>query len=292
MPIQHSLWTVGETPAQVTTSELDNEKLLEDMIVAEPRILSDEWMLIGRQEVTDFGGRVDLLAIAPDASLVLIELKKDRTTRDVISQTLEYASWLVELESKDIAAIYKRFKTDGTLNEDFFERFGQHLEEDTINESHQIVVVASMLDARTERVVRYLEGWSIPINILSFEVFQSEGTKFLSRTWLFDPLEVQVNASTMSGSEREPWNGEFYACFLDDEQRRWNEAIEHGFISASGGTWHTNTLNLLSIDARVWVKDPNHGFIGVGRVIGPRQSALEFEIGGRPALEVLKASYH
>ena len=78
MPIQHSLWTVGKVPLQVKVSTLADEKLLEDMIVAEPRILSDEWMLIGRQENTKSGGRVDFLAIAPDASLILIELKRDK----------------------------------------------------------------------------------------------------------------------------------------------------------------------------------------------------------------------
>lgn len=34
-------------------------------------------MLIGRQERTNDGGILDLLAIAPDGSLVLIELKAD-----------------------------------------------------------------------------------------------------------------------------------------------------------------------------------------------------------------------
>ena len=40
------------------------------MITARPEILSAEWMLIGRQEKTSFGGIIDLLAIAPDGSLV------------------------------------------------------------------------------------------------------------------------------------------------------------------------------------------------------------------------------
>jgi hypothetical protein len=46
------------------------------MIVRDPRILSNEWMLIGRQGSTPVSGRIDLLAIAPDRSLGLIELKR------------------------------------------------------------------------------------------------------------------------------------------------------------------------------------------------------------------------
>ena len=41
---------------------LATEQHLEEMIVADPAILSSEWMLIGRQEITSFSGRIDPLA--------------------------------------------------------------------------------------------------------------------------------------------------------------------------------------------------------------------------------------
>jgi RecB family endonuclease NucS len=106
MPIRHAIWKIAEQPVPLVESALVTERLLEDMILAEPKILSDEWMLIGRQESTGFGGRIDLLAIAPDGGLVLIELKRERTPREVVAQALDYASWVENLESDDIAAIY------------------------------------------------------------------------------------------------------------------------------------------------------------------------------------------
>ena len=51
-------------------------------------------MIIGRQEDTGFGGRIDLLAIAPDGTLILIELKRGRTPREVVAQAIDYATWL------------------------------------------------------------------------------------------------------------------------------------------------------------------------------------------------------
>jgi RecB family endonuclease NucS len=62
------------------------------MIVASPEILSDQWMIIGRQEDTGFGGRIDLLGIAPDGTLILIELKRGRTPREVVAQAIDYAT--------------------------------------------------------------------------------------------------------------------------------------------------------------------------------------------------------
>ena len=72
------------------------------MIVAAPEILLNDWMLIGRQEKTAYGKIVDLLAIAPDGSLVLIELKRNQTPWDVVAQALDYASWVEQLDAAEI----------------------------------------------------------------------------------------------------------------------------------------------------------------------------------------------
>ena len=101
-------------------SQLVSEQKLEEMIVRDPRILSSEWLLIGRQEITSHGGRIDLLAIAPDGSLVLIELKRDRTPREIVAQALDYASWVEQLTSEKIAQIYQSqtvtVKTGGRIS--------------------------------------------------------------------------------------------------------------------------------------------------------------------------------
>lgn len=299
MPIQNAIWRVGQQPERLLEAILPSERTLEDMIVAAPQILSDEWMLIGRQEDTGFGGRIDLLAIAPDGSLVLIELKRDRTPREVVAQALDYASWVEGLKAEDIAAIYGRFAPGHELSADFQARFGQSLEEDALNQSHQIVIVAASLDPSSERIVGYLNSRDLPINVLSFQVFALGDQQILSRSWLLDPVQTQVSAAAAPSKkqEKEPWNGEFYASFGHGESRNWAEAQEYGFISAGGGAWYRNTLKLLNTGDRIWVKAPGHGFVGVGEVQGPSQIIHDFRIqtpeGERPANEALTgASYH
>lgn len=128
MPIQHAIWQVADQPAILPAAKLASEQLLESMIVREPRILSSEWMLIGQQEVTSHGGRIDLLAIAPDGSLVLIELKRDRTPREIVAQALDYASWVVDLTADRIVAYLNA--RDIAINVVFFKVFehgGQQL---------------------------------------------------------------------------------------------------------------------------------------------------------------------
>lgn len=108
MPIHHAIWRIGSDPAPLLPSRLASEDELEQMILAAPGILSNEWMSIGHQVTTGHGGRIDLLAIAPDSSLVLIELKRDRTPRTVVAQAIDYASWVQELTSDEITQIYER----------------------------------------------------------------------------------------------------------------------------------------------------------------------------------------
>ncbi|BAZ94609.1 nuclease [Thiohalobacter thiocyanaticus] len=294
MPIQHAIWKVGEAPVALPTSHLASEQQLEDMIVTDPRILSGEWLLIGRQESTSHGGRIDLLAIAPDSSLVLIELKRNRTPREVIAQSLDYASWVEQLTTDRIAQIYQRFSNGGKLEEDFQHHFGADLDEENLNQSHQIIIVAAELDPATERIIGYLNARDIAINAVFFQVFLHGDEQFLSRAWLIDPGETQVNVASTSKSkaENEPWNGEYYVSFGDMNSRSWEDARQYGFISAGGGSWYSQTLKLLSPGDRVWVKVPKTGYVGVGRVTEAVQPVKEFTVqtaeGEKPALDVLK----
>jgi hypothetical protein len=295
MPIQHAIWKVGPRPEPLILSKLGSEKELEDMITSRPDIISAEWMLIGRQEKTAFGGIIDLLAIAPDGSLVLIELKRDKTPREIVAQALDYASWVEGLAADKIAQIYERFQPGASLGQDFKNRFKVDLDEESLNGSHQIIIVAAELDESTERILGYLNARDIAINAIFFQVFQVGDQKLLSRAWLIDPGQTQVNATTSTAktkSEKEKWNGEFYVSFGDESSRSWADATRYGYISAGGGSWYSQTLKMLSPGDRVWVKIPGSGYVGVGMVTEPVQSVKDFTVMSadgieRPALEVL-----
>ena len=299
MPVQHALWKIGTPPTPLATGTLQNEQQLEDMIVSAPEILSREWMLIGRQEPTGLGGRIDLLAIAPDASLVLIELKRNRTPREIVAQALDYASWVEALTADKIVQIYQRFSKGGNLGEAFQKRFGAELDEETLNKSHQILLVAAELDHSTERIIGYLNQRDVAINVLFFQVFQHGAEQILSRAWFIDPSETQANvasaASKLQG-EKEPWNGEYYVSFGGLSGRSWEDARRYGFISGGGGSWYSQTLKLLSPGDRVWVNFPKTGYVGVGRVKETVQPVNEFRVetdaGERPCLEVLQHADH
>lgn len=262
------------------------------MIVKQPRILSDTWLIIGQQVLTRHGGYIDLLGIDANGSLVIVELKKAKTPRDVVAQAIDYASWVKNLEPVSIANIYddcreKLGHKQSSLNEAYEEFFGNPIDEDTLNDSHQIVVVASHLDASTERIVNYLNDLDFAINVLFFEVYQHGEERLISRTWLTDPIETAINASNTNKGEREPWNQEFYVSFGHDHNRDWEEARKYGFISAGGGAWYSRTLQQLQEGDRVWVNIPKAGYVGVGKVTSPAVPSNEY-----PNREKLTSGLH
>ena len=91
----------------------------------------------------------NLVGFVNGLPLVLIELKRDRTPREVVAQALDYASWVAELTADRIVQIYSRFTQGGSLESDFQKRFGVELDEEILNQSHQIIIVASELDRLT-----------------------------------------------------------------------------------------------------------------------------------------------
>lgn len=272
MPFQHSLYRIDQNLIRLNPDKLEKESILEEHIAQDIGILSDRWLLLGRQVYTDFGKYIDLLAIDNVGTIIVIELKKDMTPREVVAQTIDYAAWVEGLEEERIADIwrsyvetYRKDLGSQSLDEAFQLRFKTPLSSVELNDAHQMVVVAARLDNSTERIVRYLAERGIPINVVFFEVFTDGKARFLSRVWFQDPAEAP-DPTANPPKERGPWNGQFYVSFGEDGQRNWEDATRYGFISGGGGRWYSNTLNYLQKGDRVWVNIPGKGYVGVGIV--------------------------
>jgi hypothetical protein len=301
MPVSQSIWKIDEKPTKLSSCSLKSENQLEDMICQDISILNEQWLLIGHQVATAHGGIIDILALDESGNLIVVELKKNKTPREVVTQAIDYASWIKTLDSAKIADIYKKYgksvnNVHDSLDKALKNKFNKSFEEDEINNAHQIVVVASELDLSTERIVKYLNDYEIPINTVFFNVFRDGENRYLSRAWLIDPAETQEHANLAKAGDTEPWNGEFYVSFGHNMGRDWDDAMKYGFISAGGGRWYSKTLNQLSKENRIWVNIPQTGYIGVGIVEEPAVMARDFmvktEKGEVPILEVpLKASY-
>ncbi|MFC2099673.1 endonuclease NucS domain-containing protein [Candidatus Bipolaricaulota bacterium] len=275
MPLELGVWRIDEKPVPIETSGIDQEKRLEDILAENMTIASPNWMLIGRQVMTAYGNPIDLLAMDRDGNLVILELKRNKTPREVVAQLIDYASWVKDLRDDDIAVIFEEFqrryqRIDDTpsLDDAFRDHFSVSRLPDELNDSHSLVVVAAELDSSTERIVRYLsEEHNVPINAVFFRVFRDGESEYLTRAWFIDPTEVESGEGLVSSNE--VWNREYYVSFGESDDQHWSDARKYGFVCASGGPWYTRTLRLLEKGGRVWVNVPGQGYVGVGIVTDP-----------------------
>ena len=283
MPVEIAVWRLGQNLTRIQFSPIDTENRLEEILAADISIVDPNLLLIGRQVATSYGKFIDLLALDADGNVVVLELKRDRTPREVVAQLLDYGSWVRDLEDDDIAGIFEDFLTRyhpehaGTsLDVAFCERFSVEEMPDVLNESHELTVVASELDDSTERIINYLaDEYGVAINAVFFRYFKDGDSEYLSRAWLIDPGAVE--AKVEEHRKRLPWNGEFYVSFGHNPNgRHWDDARKFNFISAGGGEWYVRTLKMLEPDARIWVNVPKHGYVGVARVIDGPVLASEF----------------
>ncbi len=97
-------------------------------------------LIVGRQVMTKYGKRVDLLAMDVEGSVYVIELKKDRTPREVVAQVLDYGFWVRSLSGDDLAATFSQYNDGETLDAAFRARLDQELQDD-LNDSHQLIMI-------------------------------------------------------------------------------------------------------------------------------------------------------
>ena len=206
MPQDIRLWQItdGDVLKEINQTKLNLEDRIEGWLESDISIISDELIVIGRQIETDFGGIIDLLCLAYNGDLVIIELKRDKTPREITAQILDYASWVKDLTSDKIMDLANNYLGDkGTIEDIYYRKFGYDFPE-ILNESHKMLVVASEIDSSSERIIKYLsDSYGVPLNAMTFHYFQTEEkSEFLARVYLLEPSEVDYKQKKKSPTKR------------------------------------------------------------------------------------------
>lgn len=281
MTLRMDLWKVdGKRLTELPPKCLDVEARLEDWISRDPSLLGMDLLIIGRQVTTSSGGRIDLLGVDGEANAVVIELKRGRTPRDVVGQVLDYASWVTDLSYEDLDRLCMKHRSE-ELASGFQRHFDTSLPE-TVNDDHQLVIVAPQLDDSSERIVLYLSGErGLAINVVFFNIFEVDGIELVGRAWLQDPSEIEEKAGS---KRRPPWPGYWFVNVGDGLNRRWSDNRRYGFIGAGQGEKYSKPLRKLRVDDPIFAYMSGQGYVGFGRVTQEAQMIRDFEVNGKRLL--------
>lgn len=267
------LWQVAESGLKsVSKSALNDESRLKNWVLKDPALLGMDVLIIGQEVSMPNRGRIDILALDSEANLVVFELKRDKTPREVVAQTLDYGSYIRKFSFDQIDAIASKF-CGKPIADAFKDHFGDPLPEE-INQSHQLIILASELDESSERIVEYLaDEHDVPINAIFFTFFKNEHGEFLGRAWLRDPEEVQEKAISR---KQAPWSGYYFVNVGEGEHRNWDDCREYNFLAAGHGHKYSRPLLKLNEGDPVFAYMKGRGYVGFGKVTKPAVMVQDF----------------
>ena len=195
------LWKIRKDSLfEIDKSKLDLEERLENWLASDISIIDPNFLVIGRQVKTGFGGEIDLLCIDEKGDLIILELKRDKTPREITAQVLDYASWVQHLSPERIQSIAEDYLKRESLEEVYQNKFNEEFPE-SLNEEHRMLVVGSQIDSSSRRIISYLsETYGVPLNAVTFNYFSEAENEYLAQTFLIEKDKTHMPL----GSKRRP----------------------------------------------------------------------------------------
>ena len=154
--------------------------MLENWLESNPDgILEDgKLLIIGRQVSTNLGGFIDLLGIDREGNVVVVELKRDRTPRETIAQSLEYASSVERLDVVQLERILRSYLSDESLilaehHREYFEL--DAAEAVAFNKDQRVVVVGQRMARGVRQTASFLRSKGVMVTCIEVSFFQADG---------------------------------------------------------------------------------------------------------------------
>ena len=285
MPVEIGIWRIdGPKAVSLPNGTLDDEARLERALLDDIKLLGlGDLLILSYQVWTDHHKKIDVLAIDAEGELYVIELKHERTPRDIVAQVLDYGSWARRLGAEEIVQIFESspLYAGATFEDTFTTHFDVDSLPETLGASYELIIVASELDAGTERIVKYLqEDFRVPLNAVFFRYFQDGPAEYLALSWLVDPVEAESKTKADKRVKpKEPFSAkDYYVCLGEDEARTWEDARRYRFVSAGGGPRYRKAMSLLQPGHTVFVLVPGAGYVAAGVVKEAAVPARKFTV--------------
>lgn len=180
------VWELSnEGPKRIDESQVDFEKELEGWILRDPALVQAGLEIIAQQLVFDGGRcRLDLLALDTQGRWVVIEIKKEMLLRETITQVLDYTACLSTMSEEEVIEKInpRSIGKSQSLRELLSERDALDSLSPKNRELSMIIIGTGKVPGLDSMVSFLTERFSVPLSVITFNVFQSEsGSQMLVR---------------------------------------------------------------------------------------------------------------
>ncbi len=203
--------------------DINYERDFENWLENSPHVLLDSdddlnVLWIGRQVTAVYADRYkfpDLLGVDADGNVVIAELKKGKTSREVIAQILEYASWAEKLTYSDLNNITMKYFEQKSeyigqeLSEIHQKVFYSDADDDSeiqFNQKLRLFIVAEEISATVKDIVFFLNQYGLEINCLKYDVFSNDIGEFYVSTEIEEAMNKSSTRKQNGSVSR--WQGE------------------------------------------------------------------------------------
>ncbi len=151
------------------------EKDIEDYLENHIQVLDKDIFIIGRQVHTATKTRIDLMGLDKEGNVVIIEIKKGVSEREVVSQILEYGVWAENIQYEDINRIAKDKHLEGF--QDLYKKYEADFKSvpEPFNQNQRLYIVVEKIDKKIEDVCRYLRIRGIDIKCVELNFHEHDG---------------------------------------------------------------------------------------------------------------------
>jgi hypothetical protein len=229
------------------------EEVLETWIENNPeKILEDgKLLIIGRQVATDLGGYIDLLGVDREGSVVVLELKRDRTPRETLAQAMEYAAFAESLSSEQLDSIFLTYMEEEGANLALYHKEYFKLTDDeavVFNQDQRIVIVGQKITAEIQQTSRFMRKKGLRVTCLEFSFFKTESGERLMSVNPIVGSEPTGTRQVRSVSAPTITEEQFLSSLDDNGRPVFIRLLDHA--KAKGYTLHWGTKGL-SINRRI-----------------------------------------
>lgn len=181
------------------------EAVLEDWLEKNPHSILEDGalLLIGRQVKTNLNSIIDLLGVDRQGSLVVVELKRNRTPRETLAQALEYASFTALLDYEQIEKILQSYLSDEGANLAEYHREYFHLgngEAPALNKEQRIIIIGQTITPEIHQTATFLRQRGLRVTCIEFGLFETEDGRRLLSSDITVGEEASMPIQVISGS--------------------------------------------------------------------------------------------
>lgn len=165
------------TPTNFSAHNLLERYDIQEWIEKTPEILGEEFLIVSKELTLPSGCRLDLLAIDKNARLVVIELKRDDSGKDVDWQAIKYTSYISNFLVEEIINHYSVYlKTDDEYARAKINEFIDE-ELEILNHSQRIILISKEFHSDVISSVLWLRDYGIDIECLRLKPFVDENNE-------------------------------------------------------------------------------------------------------------------